>query len=50
MRFAVAITLACSPLHPLQLKWEESDNKPAIVATGFAALFALYVTNGIVST
>lgn len=33
-----------------QLKWEESDNKPAIVATGFAALFALYVTNGIVST
>ncbi|KAL4433085.1 hypothetical protein ABPG77_006512 [Micractinium sp. CCAP 211/92] len=41
---------ATTLLATAQTKWEESDNKPAIVATGFAALFALYITNGIVST
>lgn len=31
-------------------KWEASDNKPGIVATGFAALLAIYVTSGVLST
>lgn len=47
---AIPQTPPAGPFHPAQTKWEESDNKPAIVATGFAALFALYITNGIVST
>ncbi|KAL4428240.1 hypothetical protein ABPG75_002329 [Micractinium tetrahymenae] len=46
-----ALTAAATDLlATAQTKWEESDNKPAIVATGIAALFALYITNGIVST
>ncbi|KAL4858817.1 Protein CURVATURE THYLAKOID 1A [Chlorella vulgaris] len=31
-------------------KWEASDNKPGIVATGSAALFGLYLTSGVIST
>lgn len=34
----------------LQAKWEASDNKPGIVATGSAALFGLYLTSGVIST
>lgn len=34
----------------LSKKWEESDNKPGIVAVGAGGLLALYVANAVVST
>jgi len=33
----------------VQKYWEESDDKPTIVATGFGALLALYFLNSVVS-
>ena len=33
-----------------QAKWEESDNKPGLVATGGAAFFGLYLISGLVNT
>ena len=38
------------PCPPPQKKWEESDNKPGIIAVGAGSLLALYFTNSIVST
>lgn len=35
---------------PLQAKWEQSDNKPGLVATGVAGLVGLYLASGLLNT
>jgi len=34
----------------LQAKWEASDNKPGLVATGVVGLVGLYLVSGLVNT
>lgn len=41
--------LSPSPPAP-QAKWEASDNKPGLVATGVVGLVGLYLVSGLVNT
>ena len=38
------------PAPPPQAKWEASDNKPGLVATGVVGLTGLYLVSGLVNT